>query len=389
MDLVAVVNPGSSSVKISFFDEELHCLHQGSLSKIHLAAPLLHVDGETKTLDGPLDLNQALELLFQRIGVQPQSIGYRFVHGGPFFHELTPLDESVVEKLLSIVDLAPLHIQTGVDAFRKCESLFGKEVKHFALFDTGFFHALPEPARHYAIPLELSKKHHIYRYGFHGISHQYLRDKLEAYFQSMPKRAITLHLGSGCSATAHLMGKPIDTSMGLTPLEGLVMSTRSGSVDPTLVDYISKKERVSIDEALNLLNKESGWKGVSGLSSDLGAVLQSDTKEARLAVSLFLRSVVTCIGGYIAELGGLDALVFSAGVGENSAEIRESVTHALAWMGVEIDLDVNRSIQGVKEGQVVLISAPHSKVSVFVIGTDENYEIARSLLAKEGFSRKE
>ncbi len=312
------------------------------------------------------------------------AVGHRVVHGGERFRKHVRINDEVVEGIEDCIELAPLHNPVNLRGIRATAELLGDGVPHVAVFDTSFHMTMPETSYLYGIPYQLYRRHRIRRYGFHGTSHQYL-----AYRYRMMRgvaldavNIITLHLGSGCSACAIREGRSFITSMGFTPLEGLLMGTRSGDIDPSLVDYLVVNEGLSVSEVDTLLNKQSGLLGVSGLTSDMRELLEEEAenqdRRARLAVDLFCRRVKHYIGAYLAEMGGADALVFSGGIGENSSEVRRRVCDSLEWHGVNLDEERNAAMADGMSGE---ISADGARLKAYVIPTNEELLIARETYA--------
>jgi acetate kinase len=306
------------------------------------------------------------------------AVGHRVVHGGGRFVEPTLIDDRVIKAIEELCDLAPLHNPAAMDGITATREALGPNVPMVAVFDTAFHSSLPDYAYTYALPFEMAQRHNIRRYGFHGTAHEYM---LRQYAQLAGKtseeaRLITLQLGNGCSAAAIRGGRSVDTSMGLTPLEGLVMGTRSGDLDPSVVGFLAEKENVSVVEVEEWLNKKSGLLGISGSASDMRSLLASvkqGDKRAALAVEVFCYRVRKYIGAYLAALGGADAIVFGGGIGENSAEIRSRILTGMEWCGVKLDQSRNEAILG-QEGH---ISADDSSVAAYVIRVDESLLIAQ------------
>ena len=278
------------------------------------------------------------------------------------------------------IELAPLHNPANLKGILAVRELLGAGLPQVAVFDTAFHQTLPEHAYLYALPYQLYRRHRIRRYGFHGTSHRYIAYRYRQ-LRGLPREAvniITLHLGNGCSATAIKGGNSLDTSMGLTPLEGLMMGTRSGDVDPSILDFIATKEGLSPREVESLLNKQSGLLGISGLTHDMRDLLDeahtNKDRRALLAIQLFCYRVQKYIGAYLAAMNGADAIVFAGGIGENSAEVRTQICAGLAWMGIKIAAERNAKMIGGQEG---IISADDSRLAVYVIPTDEELLIAR------------
>lgn len=305
-------------------------------------------------------------------------VGYRVVHGGPHFLEPILINDQVLEVIEAISHLALLHNHPSIEAIRAARIILGSEMPMVAVFDTTFHSDMPERASTYPIPVELSKKHHIWRYGFHGIAHRYMTERY-AVMTSTPMektRIITLQLGSGCSATAVQRGHSIDTSMGLTPLEGLMMGTRSGDVDPHLPGFLAQRESLTLPEAEVLLNTKSGLLGVSGYSQDMRELLQRESEgdpEAALAVEMFCYRIKKQIGAYLAVLDGAEAVIFGGGIGENSPQVRSRICAGMEWCGIAIDENRNNRMIGV-EGKV---STDNAKIQTYVIPVDEAVIIAR------------
>ncbi len=309
------------------------------------------------------------------------AIGHRVVHGGKDFPVTTLVDETVTEAIESLGEMAPLHNPPSIDGIRAARAAAGRSVPMVAVFDTSFHATLPDRASLYAIPHEFSMRHGIRRYGFHGISYQYLLSRYCALTGMPPGEAtfVAFHLGNGCSATAIGKGESLDTSMGFTPLEGLVMGTRSGDVDPAVVGHLAHAEGISPWDVEGILNNRSGLLGLSGRSRDMRDLLgrAGDDPRARLAVEIFCYRARKYLGAYLAALGGADAIVFSGGIGENASEIRARILDGMEWFGIRIDPSRNRQTTG-KEGE---IGTPDSRLRVFVIPADEELVIARETAA--------
>lgn len=308
------------------------------------------------------------------------AVGHRVVHGAEKFRRSVLINDDVIKGIEDCIELAPLHNPANLKGIRSAIELFGPGIQQVAVFDTSFHSTMPETSYLYAIPYQLYRRHKIRKYGFHGTSHRYVAYR---YRQVVHKKRenvqiITIHLGNGCSVCAIKRGDSYDTSMGMTPLEGLVMGTRSGDVDPSIMDFLKHKEGMSIDEIDTMLNKQSGLLGVSGLTNDMRDLLEEERehqdRRATLAIDIFCARVRKYIGAYFATLGGADAIVFTGGIGENSPEIRQRIIKGLEWHGVKIDEGKNLSIRGGKEGP---FHATDSKVELMVIPTNEELLIAR------------
>ena len=306
-----------------------------------------------------------------------EAVGHRVVHGGDQFTSAVIIDDSVVAAVESLGELAPLHNPVSLSGIRAARAVLGLSVPMIAAFDTSFHHTLPEHASTYAIPAEFSSKHRIRRYGFHGLAHQYLALRYAEFTGTPIDRVniVTLHLGNGCSACAVRRGESVDTSMGFTPLEGLVMGTRSGDLDPALVGYLARKESVSVGEVENWLNTRSGLLGLSGVSSDMRELITSMDQNPRsqLAIEIFCYRARKYLGAYLAVLGGPDAVIFSGGIGENSPPVREKICAEMKWCGLELDREANAEVVGTD----ARISLAGSRLKAYVLRTDEELIIAR------------
>ena len=307
------------------------------------------------------------------------AVGHRVVHGGELFEQSALIDDRVLKGIEDCIDLAPLHNPNNLKGIAAARQIFGKDVPEVAVFDTAFHHSLPEEAYLYAIPYHLYRRHRIRRYGFHGTSHRYVAFRYRA-LRSLTREQtnlITLHLGNGCSAAAIKAGRSVDTSMGMTPLEGLVMGTRSGDLDPAVVGVIARKEALSASEVDSLLNTQSGLLGVSGLTNDMrelqAELKEHDDRRVRLAIEIFCYRARKYIGGYLAAMGGADAVVFTGGIGENSPDVRARICAGMEWAGMRIDEAKNNETVG-REAQ---ISRADSKLHTYAIPTDEELLIAR------------
>ncbi len=311
------------------------------------------------------------------------AVGHRVVHGAERFKKSAIIDDEVIKGIEDCIDLAPLHNPANLKGIYAARELFGPGVPQVAVFDTAFHSLMPEVSYLYAIPYQLYRRHKIRRYGFHGTSHRYVayRYRLLTGKDQQNTNVITLHLGNGCSAAAIKNGISIDTSMGMTPLEGLVMGTRSGDIDPAIIEYLALKEAMSITEIDALLNKQSGLLGVSGLTNDMRDLLaeekEHNDRRAKLAIDIFCHRVKKYIGAYLAEMNGADAIIFTGGIGENSPDIRSRICSGLDWLGIEIDEELNKQTVSGKEGE---ISKKGARIRTFVIPTNEELLIARDTL---------
>jgi acetate kinase len=402
---VLVLNCGSSTIKFQLITTDLELIEanadrrlaRGTIERIGGEAILsLQVEGgETRRSTASLpDVRAAVDFIV-RWASSPESgvreinsvsdisaVGHRVVHGGERFTQSTIITDEILRGIEDCIDLAPLHNPANIKGILAARELFGPGLPQVAVFDTAFHQTLPEHAYLYALPYQLYRRYRIRRYGFHGTSHRYVayRYRQLRNLKREETNIITLHLGNGCSAAAIKAGNSIDTSMGLTPLEGLVMGTRSGDIDPAIVDFISAKEGLSAREADTLLNKQSGLLGVSGLTHDMRELLEEERenndRRARLAIEIFCYRARKYIGAYLAAMGGADAVVFTGGIGENSVDVRARICDGLQWLGLELDAERNGSHLG-REG---IISKDGSRLLAYVIPTDEELLIARDTM---------
>jgi acetate kinase len=308
-----------------------------------------------------------------------EAVGHRVVHGGERFTHSVLVEDRVLKELEDQIELAPLHMPYNLAGIRAVKETLGA-IPQAAVFDTAFHSTLPETSYLYAIPYSLYRRHKIRRYGFHGTSHRYVAYRYRKLTGKSREdtHLVTLHLGNGCSACAIRAGDSVDTSMGFTPLEGLVMGTRAGDVDAAVLDFISVKEGLDLRGVENLLNKQSGLLGISGLTNDMRELLEEaeehNDRRARLAIEIFCYRVRKYIGAYLAALGKADALVFTGGIGQNAPLIRATILEGLEWLGIELDDKANRATVGQKAG---LITREGSRLQAWVIATDEELLIAR------------
>ena len=390
---ILVLNCGSSSLKyqlINMTDESL--IAKGTIERIGIEGSNLvqKVSGrENYVLEKPIkDHIEAANIMFnaltdENVGViksldEIYAIGHRVLHAGIKITESTLVDDNVKNIIKECFDLGPLHNPANLMGIEACEKNAPNK-KNVAVFDTTFGMSLPEKAYLYAIPYEYYEKYSVRRYGFHGTSHMYVsRETIKFGKLKEDAKVIVCHLGNGASISASIGGKCVDTSMGLTPLEGLVMGTRSGDLDPAIVQYICNKEKKSVDEVLTMLNKKSGLLGLSGISSDyrdLKAKMEAGDKRAKIALDAMKYRIAKYIGSYMVALGGLDAITFTAGMGENQKELREDVCTYLEFLGIKLDKTRN----DVRD-KATLISTDDSKVKLFMIPTNEELMIARETL---------
>ena len=387
---ILVLNAGSSSLKYQLFQmESSEVLAKGTCERIGAGGFITHKRGGksyTEEVDFPnhgVALEKVLSLLSSKeYGViasiaEIDAVGHRVAHGGEMLKESSIITESVIKYLETIVPINPLHGPPAIAGIKACFSLM-PGVPQVAVFDTSFYSTVEDSKFVYAIPYEFYENDKIRRYGFHGTSHRYVSAKLaEVLGKPIEElKIITCHLGNGSSITAVDGGKAIDTSMGFTPQEGVVMGTRSGSIDPTVVTYLMKTKGYTAQEVEDILNKKSGLLGVSGISNDLRNVVEAanqGNKRAELAIAVLINSIKKLIGAYTAEMNGLDALVFTAGIGENQGNIRELVCQNMSYLGIEIDTDKNLNFT---RGIPFDITKEGAKVATWIIPTDEEYMIA-------------
>ena len=392
---VLVINCGSSSLKYQLIDMATEeSLAQGLVERIGIEGSVLtqKVEGKDKYIvkEQMKDHKDAIRLVLAALvdennGViksmdEISAVGHRVVHGGEKYKESVVINDEVKANIEECFKLAPLHNPANMIGIKACEELM-PNTPMVAVFDTAFHGTMPEDAYLYALPYELYEKHGIRKYGFHGTSHKYVSQTCAEVMGKDIKylKIITCHLGNGASLCAVKNGVSVDTSMGFTPLEGLAMGTRCGNIDPAIVTFLMKEEGLSVDEVNDLLNKKSGVLGISGISSDFrdieDAAFNKDDRRAKLALKIFEYKIRTTIGAYAAAMGGVDAIVFTAGVGENGPETREKCLEGLEFLGVEIDREANNV-----RGKVREISKAGCKVKAFVIPTNEELVIARDTL---------
>ncbi|WP_417039763.1 acetate/propionate family kinase, partial [Clostridium porci] len=388
-------NCGSSSLKYQLINSDSEkVLAKGICERIGIEGSQITYQpsgGEKKITVSPMPTHtQAIKLVLDELtdeatGVikslgEVGAVGHRVVHGGESFTSSTLITEEAMKAIEECNDLAPLHNPANLIGIRACQELM-PNTPMVAVFDTAFHQTMPEKAYLYGLPYEYYETYKVRRYGFHGTSHSYV-SKRTAEFLGKPYdslKTIVCHLGNGSSVSAVLNGKSIDTSMGFTPLEGLVMGTRSGDVDPGVMQFLMHKEHLDIDQMMDILNKKSGIYGMSGVSSDCRDVenaANAGHKRAKIALESFAYRVAKYVGAYAAAMGGVDAITFTAGVGENDKVTRKIVCEHLAFLGIQVDDEANA-----KRGQEVRISTPDSKIAVLVIPTNEELAIARETLA--------
>ncbi len=390
---ILVINAGSSSLKyqlIRMEDETILC--KGVCERIGIDGKYSYKTSDGYKVEKTADLfthKDAFDVILHEM-VEGEgrvihsveeiaAVGHRVTHGGDKFSHSVLIDEATIEAINAMRSISPLHNPPQAATIRACRSVFGEKLPMVAVFDTAFHATMPPKAYTFAIPYKYYEQYGVRRYGFHGTSHRYVSGRIGELMGGRPHRLITCHLGNGSSLAAIRDGRVVDTSMGFTPLDGLMMGTRCGSIDPSIVSYIANLENLHESEMSHLLNGESGLLGVSGVSSDFRDVLEAaenGNKRAQLAADMLEYQIVKLIGSYAAALGGVDAILFTGGIGENAVDLREQVIRDLAYLGVTPDSEANRS-----RGEEVRISGPDSKVQVWVVPTNEEIMIARDTAA--------
>ena len=391
---VLVINCGSSSLKFQLINSDTEAvLAKGLCERIGIDGRLTyqpaggeksvedkamptHTEAIQFVIDALTDAERGVVASLSEIG----AVGHRVVHGGEKFASSAVITEEMIKAVEECNDLAPLHNPANLIGIRACQELM-PNVPMVGVFDTAFHQTMPENAYMYGLPQEYYENYKVRRYGFHGTSHSFVSKRV-AEILDRPydaTKTIVCHLGNGASICAVENGKSVDTSMGLTPLEGLVMGTRSGDIDPAILEFLAKKEDMDITALMNMLNKKSGVQGLSGISSDfrdLAAGAKEGNKQAQIAIDVFAYRVAKYVGSYVAAMNGVDAIAFTAGIGENDGSIREKICSYLGYLGIEIDKEANG-----KRGEEIVISTPDSKVKVLVVPTNEELAIARETVA--------
>ena len=385
---ILVINCGSSSVKTELIESESGKRYLAmNIERVNENTPQIKFSDSEDIIDCPeaghdAALRFALPKLIEKLGdIKIEGVGHRVVHGGDKFDEPTIIDAEVEAAIESLFSLAPLHNPANLKGIQIAKEIFS-DLEHVAIFDTAFHQTLPTRAYNYALPKALREKYSLRRYGFHGTSHQYVAEQaaLELGTDLAQLRIITCHLGNGASVTAVEYGRSVETSMGLTPLEGLVMGTRSGDVDPGILMHIAREEGLTIDELDKILNKESGLKGLSNQSNDMRDIIDKATNgddDCRIALQVFAHRLRKYIGAYAAVMGGVDAIVFTGGIGENSPVVRHRSCQRLEFLGAVMDEDLNHDLKLSKDKPAGSFSAPNSRVKLLAIKTDEQLAIAK------------
>jgi acetate kinase len=387
--LVFVLNAGSSSLKYQLINAKTAELKaSGLVERIGIDGILKHEVGENKKLTFELPIpthKEAIELVLRILTndetkvidsiKEIQAIGHRIVHGGEFFKESTIITTDVIEKIEQLIPLAPLHNPANIMGIKICQELMPK-VPNVAVFDTAFHQTMTKENFLYAVPYADYTEHHLRKYGFHGTSHYYVSNETVKILNKKDSKIIVCHLGNGSSVCAVRDGKSISTSMGLTPLEGLIMGTRCGDIDAGVIPYLMEKKNLTSNQILDYLNKKSGILGISGISSDLREVIKASKDgdiRSKITIEMLCNRIKKYLCSYAGLMGGVDAICFTAGIGENSDLIREKVCHGLEFMGIELDLDRNR----VRELGNREISKKDSRTKIYIIPTNEELVIAK------------
>lgn len=391
---IFVVNAGSSSLKYQLIDmENERVLAKGLCERIGVSGAISHkaADGRNYSAETPMPTHsEAFEAVVYALTKSEakvidsfdeiSAIGHRIVQGGSIFKESCLIDSDVIDKIEQLSELAPLHNPANLLGVRACIKIFGEKIPQVAVFDTSFHQTMPPKAYMYPLPYEYFEKYGVRKYGAHGTSHRFVSDRLADVEGKAKKdlKIITCHLGNGCSITAIKDGACVDTSMGFTPLDGFMMGTRSGTIDPSALTYLAEKENLSPADVNRICNKESGMLGISGVSNDnrdICAAAEGGNKRAQLAIEMQRYEILKFVGSYIAAMNGVDAIAFTGGIGENDPDLRKYVCDNLTFIGVEIDDEMNKL-----RGKEVKISTDASRVNVYVIPTNEELAIARDTL---------
>lgn len=394
---VLVINAGSSSLKYQLVDmsnEEV--LAKGNCERIGAGGNIGHKTHDGRSMEYEVSFPTHKEAFMELVKVlttgegkvidsigEIAAIGHRILHGSEKYKVSTVITDQVISDIESFSDLGPLHNPPQAVAMRACRAVFGDAIPMVAVFDTSFHQTMPPKAYMFAVPYEYYEKYSIRRYGFHGTSHRFVSGRYTQ-LSGKKNRLITCHLGNGSSISAINGGEVQDTSMGLTPLDGFIMGTRCGGIDPSVVTYIAAKENLSPSEMSDLMNKKSGFLGVSGVSSDcrdLHDAAEKGNTRAQLALDMLVYQVKKIVGGYAAAMGGVDAIVFTGGIGENDIQIREEVLSNMEYLGAKLDVEKNKTRSECK------ISAPDSKVELWVIPTNEEIVIARDTVELSGLKK--
>jgi len=385
---ILIINSGSSSIKYQLVDmPSKNVICSGMVERIGLENPMIHYKSNENKLDKVMHIpdhhigleKMAQLLLDKKIGVlrnvdEIEAVGHRVVHGGSAFSKTTLIDKNVKDKIKELFELAPLHNPPNFVGIEVAEKIFPK-AKQIAVFDTAFHQTMPEEAYKYAIPNKFLEENQIRVFGFHGTSHKFVSEKAIDYLNKKNSKIITIHLGNGCSITAIENGKSVDHSLGFGPMNGLIMGTRSGDVDQSVIFYLVKSLGYSIDDVNRILQKESGMFGLTGYSDlrDIEDAAEKGDKTCKVALEMNAYRIKKYIGSYAAAMNGLDAIVFTAGIGENSDVIRKLVCSNMDFLGIDLDLEKN----SVRSKEIREINTPDSKTKILIVPTNEEIEIAK------------
>lgn len=393
---ILVINAGSSSLKYQLIDmDDESVIAKGNCDRIGIGGHISHKTGDGRAFEADCDFpthTEAFQKLVETLTTgdaaviksmdEISAVGHRIVQGAEVFSETCLVNDEVIDKIDALAELAPVHNHPHALALRACKEVIPANVPQVVVFDTAFHQTMPEKAFMYGIPYECYEKFSVRKYGFHGTSHRFVSGELAKVMGKDAKdlKIVSCHLGNGSSITAVQGGKSVDTSMGFTPLDGLIMGTRCGAVDASAVTFIQSKLGLSPAETSDYLNKKSGFLGVSGISSDnrdIETAVEHGDKRAKLTADMLTYEIKKYIGSYAAAMNGLDAVLFTGGIGENASSVREAVCADMDFMGIKIDNELNSTIHG----KLCKISTPDSKVEVWVIPTNEELLIARDTLA--------
>ncbi len=394
--IILVVNAGSSSLKYQLLNMDGEkVIAKGNCDRIGIGGHIKHTTFDGRTVDQDCDFPTHTEAFAKLVEVlttgdaaviksmdEISAVGHRIVQGAEIFDKTTLVTDEVIDQIDGLSELAPVHNHPHALALRACKKVLPANVPQVVVFDTAFHQTMPEKAYMYGLPYEDYEKYHVRKYGFHGTSHRFVTAALaEAMGKDIKDlKIVSCHLGNGSSITAVDGGKSVDTSMGFTPLDGVLMGTRTGAVDPSAVTFVASKHHFNTSEMSDYMNKKSGFLGVSGISSDnrdIGAAAAKGDKRAQLATEMLQYDIKKYIGSYAAVMNGLDAVIFTGGIGENASEVREGVCENMDFLGIKIDKEINKSVHG----ELKKISTPDSRAEVWVVPTNEELLIARDTLA--------
>lgn len=392
---ILVINAGSSSLKYQLIDmKDETVIAKGNCDRIGIGGHISHKTSDNRVFDADCDFPTHTEAFQKLVEVlttgdaavissmdEISAVGHRVVQGAEIFSETCIATDEVIDKIDELSELAPVHNHPHALALRACKSVIPANVKQVVVFDTSFHQTMPKKAYMYGVPYECYEKFHIRKYGFHGTSHRFVTAKLAEAMGKKPEelKIVSCHLGNGSSITAVNAGKSVDTTMGFTPLDGLIMGTRCGAIDASAVTFIQNKLGMSPAETSDYLNKKSGFLGVSGISSDnrdITAAIAEGNERAKLTSEMLTYQIKKYIGSFAAAMNGLDAVIFTGGIGENAPEVRQAVCDDMSFFGIEVDKDLNNV-----RGELCKISSENSKVQVWVVPTNEELLIARDTLA--------